>query len=58
MNGVCLVDCLDEIDDPRKPSNGTLNDFQGILVIVIAVMSSDSDNVEDIAFWARKKKGA
>ena len=28
--------CLDEIDDPRKPSNVTLHDFQEILVIAIA----------------------
>jgi hypothetical protein len=48
--------CLDEINDPRKPSNGTLHDFQEILVIAIAAMLSDADNVEDIAFWARKKE--
>ncbi|MFZ2854248.1 MAG: ISAs1 family transposase [Rhodocyclaceae bacterium] len=48
--------CLTEIDDPRKPSNGTLHDFQEILVIAIAAMLSDSDTVEDIAFWARKKE--
>jgi hypothetical protein len=46
---------LDEIDDPRKPSNRTLNDFQGIFVIVIAVMRSDSDNIEDITFLGRAK---
>lgn len=48
--------CLNEIDDPRQPSNGTLHDFQEILVIAIAAMLSDSDTVEDIAFWARKKE--
>lgn len=48
--------CLNEIDDPRKPSNGTLHDFQEILVIAIAAMLSDSDTVEDIAYWARKKE--
>jgi len=42
--------CLDEIDDPRKPSNGTLHDFQEILVIAIAAMLSDCDTVEDIAY--------
>lgn len=50
------MDCLDEIDDPRKPSNGTLHDFQEILVIAIAAMLSDSDTVEDIAYWARAKE--
>ena len=54
--GACLVDCLSEIDDPRKPSNGTLHDFQEILVIAIAAMLSDCDTVEDIAFWARAKE--
>ncbi len=48
--------CLNEINDPRQPSNGTLHDFQEILVIAIAAMLSDSDTVEDIAFWARKKE--
>jgi predicted transposase YbfD/YdcC len=50
------MDCLSEIDDPRKPSNGTLHDFQEILVIAIAAMLSDSDTVEDIAYWALKKE--
>ena len=50
------MSCLSEIDDPRKPSNGTLHDFQEILVISIAAMLSDSDTVEDIAYWARKKE--
>lgn len=48
--------CLSGIDDPRKPSNGTLHDFREILVIAIAATLSDSDTVEDIAFWARKKE--
>ena len=50
------MDCLDEIDDPRKPSNGTLHDFQEILVIAIAAMLSDCDTVEDIAYWASMKE--
>jgi predicted transposase YbfD/YdcC len=55
-NGACLMSCLSELDDPRQPSNGTLHDFQEILVIAIAAMLSDSDTVEDIAYWARKKE--
>lgn len=50
------MDCLSEIDDPRKPSSGILHGFREILVISIAAMLSDSDTVEDIAFWARKKE--
>lgn len=50
------MDCLGEIDDPRKPSNGTLHDFQEILVIAIAAMLSDCDTVEDIAYWAYMKQ--
>ena len=55
-NEVCLMDYLIQIDDPRQPSNGMLHDFQEILVIAIAAMLSDSDTVEDIAYWARKKE--
>jgi hypothetical protein len=55
-NGASLMGCLNEIDDPRKPSNGTLHDLREILVIAIAATLSDSDTVEDIAFWARKKE--
>ena len=47
---------LAEIDDPRRPSNGTLHDFREILVIMIAAVLSDCDTVEDIAFWGRKKE--
>ena len=54
-NGVCLMDCLEEIDDPRKPSNGSLHDFREILVIAIAAMLSNSDTVKDIAYWACTK---
>lgn len=53
---VCLLGCLNEIDDPRKHTNGTLHDFREILVISIAAMLSNSDTVEDIAYWARKKE--
>ena len=51
-----LMSYLDEIDDPRKPSNGTLHDFREILVILIAAVLSDCDTVEDITFWARTKE--
>ena len=48
--------CLREVDDPRKPSNGTLHDFVEILVIAMAAVLSDCDTVEDIAYWAHKKE--
>lgn len=31
------MDCLDEIEDPRAASNGTLYDFREMLVIAICV---------------------
>lgn len=54
--GMILMDCLSEIDDPRRPSNGTLHDFREMLVIAVAAALSDSDNVEDIAHWARMRE--
>ena len=54
--GMILMDCLEEIDDPRQPSNGTLHDFKEILVMAIAAALSDSDTVEDIAHWARMRE--
>lgn len=54
--GISLMDCLGEIDDPRRPSNGTLHDFREILVMAIAAALSDSDTVEDIAHWARMRE--
>jgi hypothetical protein len=55
-NGASLMCCLREVDDPRKPSNGTLHDFVEILVIAMAAVLSDCDTVEDIAYWAHKKE--
>ena len=53
---VSLLECLGEIDDPRKPSNGTLHDLQEMLVIAICATLSNVDNFDDIAFWARSKE--
>jgi predicted transposase YbfD/YdcC len=50
------MDMLNEVEDPRKPSNGTLHNFQEILVIAICAVLSDSDNVDDFAAWARTKE--
>lgn len=50
------MDCLSGIDDPRRPSNGTLHDFREILVMAIAAVLSDCDTVEDIADWARMRE--
>ena len=47
---------LNEVDDPRRPSNGTLHNFQEILVIAICAVLSDADNVDDFAAWARVKE--
>lgn len=48
--------CLRKVDDPRRPSNGTLHDFLEILVIAMAAVLSDSETVEDIAYWGRRKE--
>ena len=48
--------CLREVDDPRKPSNGTLHDFVEMLVIAMAAALSDCDTIEDIADWGRTKE--
>jgi len=55
--GRSLMDCLSEVEDPRRASNGTLHDFQELLVISVAAMLSDCDTVEDIACWAKAKEG-
>ena len=47
---------LNELPDPRKPSNGTRHDFREILVIAICAMLSDSDSFDDIALWGRLKE--
>ena len=54
--GASLMCCFREVDDPRKPSNGTLHDFQEVLVIAIAAVLSDCDTIEDIAHWGREKE--
>ena len=54
--GANLMSYLREVDDPRKPSNGTLHDFVEMLVIAVAAALSDCDTVEDIAYWARAKE--
>lgn len=46
---------LGEVEDPRRPSNGTRHDFRELLVIAVCAMLSDSDSFEDIALWARLK---
>jgi len=50
------MECLREIDDPRKPSNGTRHDLREMLVMSIAAFLSDCDNVEDIAAWAQSRQ--
>jgi len=54
--GANLMCYLKEVDDPRKPSNGTLHEFVEMLVITVVAVLSDCDTVEDIAYWARAKE--
>jgi hypothetical protein len=42
-SGKTLMTLLNEVDDPRKPSNGTLHDFQEIRVIALCAVLSDAD---------------
>ncbi len=50
------MDCLDEIDDPRAASNGTLYDFREVLVIAICASLCDMDTCEDYALWAKARQ--
>ncbi len=47
---------LNEEEDPRRPSNGTLHNFQEIRVSALCAVLSDADNVDDFATWARTKE--
>ena len=51
-----LMDCLDDIDDPRAASNGTLYDFREMLVIAICASLCDMDTCEDFALWAHARQ--
>ena len=51
-----LMDCLNEIDDPRGASNGTLYDFREMLVIAICASLCDMDTCEDFVLWAKARQ--
>lgn len=51
-----LMDCLDELEDPRETSNGTLYDFRELLVIAICASLCDMDTCEDFSFWAEARQ--
>lgn len=51
-----LMDCLDELEDPRDASNGTLYDFRKMLVIAICASLCDMDTCEDFSFWAEARQ--
>lgn len=50
------MQALEHIEDPRRPSNGTLHDLREILVISICAMLSDVECFEDMAEWGRVKE--
>ena len=50
-----LMDCLNDIEDPRAASNGTLYDFREVLVIAICASLCDMDTCEDFALWAQAR---
>lgn len=47
------MEMLNEVDDPRQPSNGTRHDFLEMLVMTISAVLSDCDTIEDVAAWSR-----
>jgi hypothetical protein len=49
-----LKEILVDVDDPRKPSNGTRHDFVEMLVMTISAVLSDCDTIEDVAAWSRE----
>jgi predicted transposase YbfD/YdcC len=51
-----LMDCLDDIEDPRAASNGTLYDFREMLVIAICASLCDMDTCEDFSYWAQARQ--
>lgn len=55
MAKLTLLDCLSEVEDPRRESNGTLHDLTEVLVIAVCAMLSNVDTFEDIALWAQIK---
>lgn len=54
--GKTLMDCLTEIEDPRKPSNGKRHDFQEILVMLVTAILCGCDEAEEIAAWTKARE--
>lgn len=50
------MDYIRQIDDPRKPSNGTLHSFEEIMVIALCAMLCEAESFEDMAFWGKTKQ--
>src|SRR6185369_10212342 len=51
-----LMDCLDEIKDPRDACNGTRYDFREMLVITISASLCDMNTCEDFSFWVEARQ--
>lgn len=49
-----LMECLNDIEDPRRPSNGTRHDVREMLVVAIAAMLADCDTIAEIAEWGQE----
>lgn len=47
------MEILGDLEDPRKPSNGTRHDFLEILVMTVAAVLSDCDTMEEVVAWSR-----
>ncbi|MCE1180753.1 MAG: ISAs1 family transposase [Rhodocyclales bacterium] len=44
---------LSDVEDPRRPSNGTRHDFVELLVMTISAVLADCDTIEEVAAWSR-----
>jgi hypothetical protein len=53
LNKKGLLSMLNEVEDPRRPSNGTRHDFVELLVMTISAVLADCDTIEEVAAWSR-----
>lgn len=47
------MEIFGDLEDPRKPCNGTRYDFREILVMTVAAVLSDYDTMEEVVAWSR-----
>jgi predicted transposase YbfD/YdcC len=52
-----LMDCLAEIEDPRRTGWAHRHDLQEMLVIAVCAVIADAENFADMALWAERNVG-